>query len=106
MASVGLIGQKAGFSSPLPDQLKAILNSTATALRNVAESVAVDTRRLAEAKECEKDNLGRKENFEKQIKEKGTVHDGRIQTVAGSGAMAELGVGLEREKQEELYDKL
>ncbi|KAM5539125.1 hypothetical protein V8D89_007348 [Ganoderma adspersum] len=95
MASVGVIGQKAGLSSSLTDQLKSILDVVARGLSrgNNAQRVYREKR----AKQAQRDAERVEEN--KAIQEKilkGLWHDGRVDAVSGNGVMSELGVGVER----------
>lgn len=102
LASVGLIGQKAGFSSPLDAQIKGVLNITAVALRSVAEAVKTSQREhLAEVEESRRTREDR-EGLMAQIERNGGVHDGRVDCVSGSGAMSELGVGIERDRPDDV----
>ncbi|PCH38691.1 hypothetical protein WOLCODRAFT_131000 [Wolfiporia cocos MD-104 SS10] len=94
LASVGLIGQKAGLSSSLTDQLKQILEVVGTGLARVntthhkQRDRARQNARLAELKEEEEARL------RERIRE-GRWHDGRLDCIAGNGVMSELGVGDE-----------
>ena len=59
LASVGLIGQKAGFSSSLDVQIKGVLNITAAALRRLADSVkASQAMHVTEQEEASRDQGG------------------------------------------------
>ncbi|KAF8906048.1 RNA12 protein-domain-containing protein [Gymnopilus junonius] len=94
LASVGLIGQKAGLSNSLPEQLKQVLDVVTIALRRVA---------LAHRSEIQKEiqNLKHIESKRKQKEQRrrsilaGTWHDCRLDSIAGNGIMSELGVGDE-----------
>ncbi|KAI0273842.1 RNA12 protein-domain-containing protein [Gloeopeniophorella convolvens] len=94
LASVGLIGQKAGLSSSLQDQVKQILEVVGTALRTVSAT------RRRQAKH-NRESAARAQEEEKvavQIRERirrGVWHDPRMGPLAGGGIMAELGVGDE-----------
>ncbi|KZT74225.1 hypothetical protein DAEQUDRAFT_761656 [Daedalea quercina L-15889] len=94
LASVGLIGQKAGFSTSLTDQLKQILEVVGTGLGRVntthrrQHAHAVQNARLAALRQAEEARV------RARIRE-GAWHDGRIDCVAGNGVMSELGVGDE-----------
>ncbi|OBZ75791.1 Mitochondrial escape protein 2 [Grifola frondosa] len=95
MASVGIIGQKAGLSSSLTDQLKQILEVVGTGLARVNSSNRANReRRVKEAHfaELQKED---EERLHARIRE-GRWHDGRLDCVAGNGIMSELGVGDER----------
>ncbi|KIJ60595.1 hypothetical protein HYDPIDRAFT_32020 [Hydnomerulius pinastri MD-312] len=94
MASMGVIGQKAGFSSSLTDQLKQILEVVGTALKNVNRNLhntakqTVKAEREAEARKAEATRT-------RDLIRRGIWHDGRLDCVAGNGVMSELGVGDE-----------
>ncbi|KAH0830288.1 RNA12 protein-domain-containing protein [Lanmaoa asiatica] len=94
IASMGVIGQKAGLSNTLPDQLKQILEVVASALIDVSRSLRKATKeefkaqRKAEARKIEEAH--RIERIRQD-----TWHDGRLDCVAGNGIMSELGVGDE-----------
>ncbi|KAI1790774.1 exonuclease [Ganoderma leucocontextum] len=95
MASVGIIGQKAGLTSSLTDQLKSILDVVARGLSrgNTAQRAYREKR----AKQAQRDAERYEEN--KALQErilKGVWHDGRVDAVCGNGVMSELGVGDER----------
>ncbi|GJE86794.1 exonuclease [Phanerochaete sordida] len=94
LASVGLIGQKAGLSSSLTDQLKQILEVVGTALRDVNADAR---KRRAKRQEEERVRAAFAEQ-EARVRERiraGTWHDPRLDCVAGNGIMSELGVGDE-----------
>ncbi|KAH9952207.1 RNA12 protein-domain-containing protein [Amylocystis lapponica] len=94
LASVGLIGQKAGLSSSLEEQLKQILEVVGTGLTRVnaahrsQRSHAVKQAHLAELRKEEGALVGAR------IRQ-GVWHDGRLDCLAGNGVMSELGVGDE-----------
>ncbi|EJF62443.1 exonuclease [Dichomitus squalens LYAD-421 SS1] len=94
MASVGIIGQKAGLSSSLTDQLKDILDVVARGLSR--GNASQHARREKAVKQAERDaeKLKEEEVIRERIK-KGLWHDGRIDAVCGNGVMSELGVGVE-----------
>ncbi|KAH7889953.1 RNA12 protein-domain-containing protein [Phlebopus sp. FC_14] len=94
IASMGLIGQKAGFTTSLPDQLKQILEVVGTALKSVNQSLRSDAKRKVKAEreaEVRKAADARRRN---RIR-RGIWHDGRLDCVAGTGVMSELGFGDE-----------
>ncbi|GJJ12482.1 hypothetical protein Clacol_006724 [Clathrus columnatus] len=95
IASVGLIGQKAGLSSSLQDQVKEVLDVVEQGLRRATIYVERESKRGEENEKLkEKRNQWQAERIAK-IKS-GHFHDGRIDCVAGNGIMSELGVGIER----------
>ncbi|KAF9475682.1 hypothetical protein BDN70DRAFT_883451 [Pholiota conissans] len=98
LASVGLIGQKAGVSSSLHDQLKRILDVVTYALRGVSSS---HRGTLQKQLKNEEDLAKRRLQAARQQQAilDGTWHDGRLDCVAGNGIMCELGVG------DELFDE-
>ncbi|TFK25029.1 exonuclease [Coprinopsis marcescibilis] len=94
LASVGLIGQKAGLTSSLTDQLDQVLSVVSVGLKRVAAAHRADQKHKAELKE----RLEAKTQQDVRIRERlinGTWHDGRLDCVAGNGIMCELGVGDE-----------
>ncbi|KAF9036944.1 hypothetical protein BDZ89DRAFT_946218 [Hymenopellis radicata] len=94
LASVGLIGQKAGFSSSVSDQLHDILTVTTEALKNVSSSHRNHIRKQMKEEEKQQSRNLESARRESSIR-KGTWHDGRLDCVAGNGVMSELGIGDE-----------
>ncbi|KJA27306.1 hypothetical protein HYPSUDRAFT_62986 [Hypholoma sublateritium FD-334 SS-4] len=97
IASVGIIGQKAGLSSSLPEQLKQILEAVTHALNGVSSSHRSTIQKQLKATEELKLRRVQAAHRQQAILE-GTWHDGRLDCVAGNGIMSELGVG------DELFD--
>ncbi|KAL8283768.1 hypothetical protein RQP46_005200 [Phenoliferia psychrophenolica] len=95
LASVGLIGQKAGFSASLDTQLKQILEVASSALKSLAAEHGARLLKANKKAEEDRQNAEKREAVALQLKTEG-VKDGRIDTVAGNGAMSELGGGIER----------
>ncbi|GAA5851864.1 hypothetical protein JCM8547_000081 [Rhodosporidiobolus lusitaniae] len=95
LAAMGLIGQKAGFSSSLDTQLKAILEVTATALSSIANSTRARAAAALTKSASRKDAQHERDVVVDQLKTDG-IRDGRIDAVAGNGVVAELGGGIER----------
>ncbi|GAA5821571.1 hypothetical protein JCM10212_006519, partial [Sporobolomyces blumeae] len=93
LASVGLIGQKAGFSSNLDTQLKAILEVTTSALSKISTSIRA--RSVASSRSETKRQVALRNEVAHQFDRERAVRDGRIDAVAGNGAMSELGAGIE-----------
>ncbi|KAI0807276.1 exonuclease [Fomes fomentarius] len=95
LASVGVIGQKAGLSSSLPDQLKQLLDVVRRGLSrgNAAQQKWREQR--AKQAELAATQSQEHEQLRERIQE-GLWHDGRIDVVCGNGVMSELGVGIER----------
>lgn len=114
LASVGLIGQKAGFGATLDAQLKQasipslfllpwlrprcisyidflvpfkILEVTSVALKHIASDFNNRTARAAKRAATK--------NTAEQLKVDG-ARDGRVDAVAGTGVMSELGAGVEK----------
>ncbi|OSX64663.1 hypothetical protein POSPLADRAFT_1044153 [Postia placenta MAD-698-R-SB12] len=94
LASVGLIGQKAGLSSSLTDQLKQILEVVGTGLARVNtthrqqhQAAKEDARLAVLQREAQ-------ERLQERIRT-GRWHDGRLDCIAGNGVMSELGIGDE-----------
>jgi len=102
LASVGLIGTKTGFSSPLPDQLKAILGTATSALKGVTTQIQAERDRLLAEAESRRAVADVRTAWKGQIERDGTVRDGRLDAIAGNGAMSELGAGIEREKTDDI----
>jgi hypothetical protein len=114
LASMGLIGQKAGFSSTLDTQLKAvrpfrlylsstltdhasfpqILEVTASALASIASSSRARAAAALANSASRKETQHEREVIVAQLRTEG-VRDGRLDTVAGNGVFSELGGGIE-----------
>ncbi|KAF9532412.1 RNA12 protein-domain-containing protein [Crepidotus variabilis] len=95
LASVGVIGQKTGMSTSVPDQIKQVLEVVTHALQAVS-STHRSTIQQSIAQQ-EKDRLRRASDARKhQSIIEGTYHDGRIDAISGNGIMSELGMGIER----------
>ncbi|KAI0637238.1 exonuclease [Trametes polyzona] len=95
LASVGLIGQKAGLSSSLNDQLKQVLDVVGRGLSRV--NVTHRNQRQRQAKQAQLKESREKENEVIREKiEEGLWHDGRLDALCGNGVISELGVGIER----------
>ncbi|PPQ63196.1 hypothetical protein CVT24_005741, partial [Panaeolus cyanescens] len=95
MASVGLIGQKAGLSSSVQDQMKQVLSIVTEGLQGVTKSRRSATSRKIRKRELE--DQERQQDLERRAKiSRGIWHDGRLDCVAGNGVMSELGMGDEK----------
>ncbi|KAG6854990.1 hypothetical protein C0991_009813 [Blastosporella zonata] len=94
LASVGLIGQKAGLSSSLDDQLRQILTVVGTALKGVSSAHRAATKRQIQRRKREKLEKEEEEKIRGEIR-RGTWHDPRLGCVAGNGIMSEFGLGDE-----------
>ncbi|KDQ60596.1 hypothetical protein JAAARDRAFT_67035 [Jaapia argillacea MUCL 33604] len=94
MASVGLIGQKAGLSTSLTDQVKQILEVVGSALKRVTTSHRDAFERRLKELRMEEDRKAQEARRRERIMN-GTWHDPRLDCVAGNGVMSELGVGDE-----------
>lgn len=95
IASVGLIGTKAGFATALDVQLKQVLDVAAGALKELADGAKAARARSAEEERQRIQMCKEEPDFVENVR-KGWVHDGRVDCVAGNGLMGELGMGLER----------
>ncbi|KAH9180374.1 RNA12 protein-domain-containing protein [Lactarius sanguifluus] len=85
LASVGLIGQNAGLSTSLPDQVRQVLEVVGTALHaHHDHASAIQAEEEVRAAERVQELIRR-----------GIWHDPRMGAVAGGGIIAELGVGDE-----------
>jgi hypothetical protein len=94
IASVGLIGTKAGFATNLDVQIKQILDVSANALKSLADE-AKTSRDLAASEEKSRIEIYAQEpEFVNRVKN-GWVHHGRLDCVASSGIIGELGMGCE-----------
>lgn len=94
IATVGLIGQKAGFKSSLEDQLKQILEITGTALKKVNHSLRTSAQRAVKAAQDADKRQAEEARTRARIRA-GTWHDPRLDCIAGNGIISELGVGDE-----------
>ncbi|KAJ3533719.1 hypothetical protein NM688_g7243 [Phlebia brevispora] len=94
LASVGVIGQKAGLSSSLTDQLKQVLEVVGTGLRSVNVSYRKQRQKQLEEQRVAQLRAADEARTHERIVE-GIWHDPRLDCVAGNGVMCELGVGDE-----------
>jgi hypothetical protein len=94
LASVGLIGQKAGFSTPIDQQLRSMLDIASNALKDVSLH-GQEHRKHAQEYAQNEIELAAAQAAEMQEIKLGIWHDGRLDCVAGNGIMSELGVGIE-----------
>jgi hypothetical protein len=95
IASVGLIGTKAGFATAIDVQLKQVLDVAASALKDLADEAKASRAKAADAERQRVKMLVEEPGFVENVR-KGWVHDGRLDCVASNGVMGELGMGLER----------
>ncbi|OCF36360.1 exonuclease [Kwoniella heveanensis BCC8398] len=94
LAAVGLIGQKAGFSTPVDQQLRQMLEIVGGALKDVSNNAQHAHQEEVQDAKTHAEALVEKERLRRLIA-RGGWHDGRLDCVAGNGAMSELGVGDE-----------
>ncbi|KDE03772.1 hypothetical protein MVLG_05774 [Microbotryum lychnidis-dioicae p1A1 Lamole] len=99
LASMSLIGQKAGFSASLNEQLKAILEVTASALNKIATTATLKASTAAKNAEAKRLLETSREAIVAQLETEG-IRDGRVDAVAGNGAMSELGGGIEKPEEQ------
>lgn len=94
LAAVGLIGQKAGFSTPIDQQLRQVLETVAGALKDVSAHIEQNHQ---DEVDLQKRSAAVKQEQEKrrQLIVRGGWHDGRLDCIAGNGVMSELGLGDE-----------
>lgn len=94
LAAVGLIGQKAGFATPVDQQLKQVLEVVGASLKDISDH---NREERVKAVEHQKERAERKreEAERSRLIALGAWHDGRIDCVAGNGIMSELGFGVE-----------
>lgn len=93
-APVASLTRPAGFSTPIDQQLRQVLEVVGSALKNVSlhtrDEQAKEIKAKAEAKEAERHRRRRREAIIR-----GGWHDGRLDCVAGNGVISELGFGQE-----------
>ncbi|KZT57165.1 hypothetical protein CALCODRAFT_542165 [Calocera cornea HHB12733] len=94
LASVGLIGQKAGFSTSIQEQLKQVLEVVGKGLEGVSKHHKAQVARREEFAKNEAAEK-RQEEERAELIRLGVWHDGRLDCVAGNGIMSELGIGDE-----------
>ncbi|KAL4065316.1 RNA12 protein-domain-containing protein [Scleroderma citrinum] len=94
IASMGLIGQKAGMSGSLRDQVKQILEVVGTALRKVDRHLHHSTKEKIKAERRAEDYRQYEARIHEVIR-RGIWHDPRLDAIAGVGIISELGVGDE-----------
>ncbi|EJT98381.1 hypothetical protein DACRYDRAFT_96567, partial [Dacryopinax primogenitus] len=100
LASVGLIGQKAGFSTSVEQQMKQVLEVVGKGLEQVSKYHKAQVARKNEYAQCKVEERAL-EAERKELIRKGVWHDGRLDCVAGNGVMCELGVGDEPMREED-----
>ncbi|EIW66338.1 hypothetical protein TREMEDRAFT_40986 [Tremella mesenterica DSM 1558] len=94
LASVGLIGQKAGFSTPVDQQLRQMLEIVGGALKDVSSKAREDHARSVQYKR-EQELVAADHARRREMIIRGGWHDGRLDCIAGNGPIAELGMGIE-----------
>ncbi|WRT67442.1 uncharacterized protein IL334_004413 [Kwoniella shivajii] len=94
LAAVGLIGQKAGFSTPVDQQLRQMLEIVGGALKDVSTHAQQEHKQEVQHLKDDADIAIERER-QKRLIARGGWHDGRLDCIAGNGVMAELGVGDE-----------
>ncbi|KAI0317299.1 exonuclease [Amylostereum chailletii] len=94
LASAGIIGQKAGLSSTLPEQVKQVLDTVGTALQKIAKRHTATTTRT-HRRDLQREAREREEAEVQERIRRGVWHDPRMGPVAGGGVLAELGTGEE-----------
>lgn len=94
LASVGLIGQKAGFATPVDQQLRSMLETVGSALKDTSTKARAHHVREVQH---EQDRVAVREEQarRRELIRRGGWHDGRLDCVAGNGPISELGLGLE-----------
>ncbi|KAL5532911.1 YME2 [Sanghuangporus sanghuang] len=101
VASMGVIGQKAGLSSSLETQVQQMLEVVGTGLKKASTYAVQDTQRKLSSIETVK--LRQREEAKRRAAMlRGTWHDPRLDCVAGVGVMSELGLGDEFMRPEDL----
>ncbi|KAI9466031.1 RNA12 protein-domain-containing protein [Lactarius psammicola] len=94
LASVGLIGQNAGLSTSLPDQVRQILEVVGTALHSISSTRNKQARHVRESAIQAEEEVRVAERIQDLIR-RGIWHDPRMGSIAGGGVIAELGLGDE-----------
>nr|XP_018263526.1 exonuclease [Kwoniella dejecticola CBS 10117]OBR85684.1 exonuclease [Kwoniella dejecticola CBS 10117] len=94
LAAVGLIGQKAGFSTPIDQQLRQILEIVGGALKDVSTHAQQEHQQETQHLKDNADIAIERER-QRRLIARGGWHDGRLDCLAGNGVMSELGVGDE-----------
>ncbi|ORX33380.1 RNA12 protein-domain-containing protein [Kockovaella imperatae] len=94
LVTVGLIGQKAGFATPIDQQLRSVLDVVGTALKDVsAHTREKHQESIDKARKCAEVEV--EESRRQALIRRGGWHDGRLDCIAGNGVMSELGLGQE-----------
>jgi len=91
----------AGFSTPVDQQLRAILDVVGGALKDVSTN-AREQHLKDQQHEQEKIALRAQQAQRRELIARGGWHDGRIDCIAGNGVMSELGLGDERSTDNDL----
>lgn len=94
LAAVGLIGQKAGFATPVDQQLKQVLEVVGASLKDISDHNREERIKAVEHQK-ERAERKREEAERSRLISLGAWHDGRLDCVAGNGIMSELGFGVE-----------
>ncbi|KAF8644113.1 hypothetical protein AX16_008642 [Volvariella volvacea WC 439] len=94
LVSLGLVGQKAGFSTAIHEQIHDMLQIVALGLRRVGihNRSVIERDILHHAQSVQRHIL---EDDKLQMIRQGIWHDGRLDCIAGNGVISELGVGDE-----------
>lgn len=101
LASVGLIGQKSGFSTPADQQMRNILDIVASALKEVS-SHEREKRAGQQQRDRDEVTLAADRERRQRLIAQGVWHDGRLDCVAGNGVMSELGFGIEAPNEDDV----
>ncbi|EJD53233.1 exonuclease [Auricularia subglabra TFB-10046 SS5] len=94
LASVGLIGQKTGFSSSLTKQVRDMLQVVTAGLQGATSQHDKKVHKRERADKVRQQQDEHEREVVARIK-RGAYHDGRIDCIAGNGVMSELGLGDE-----------
>lgn len=93
----------AGLSSSVTDQLQEILGVVETALKDISSSHRAEIQRQVKRDALNEDKKAEERVRRERIK-RGTWHDGRLDCVAGTGVMCELGIGDEKMEDDSEID--
>ena len=91
----------AGFSTPIDQQLRAILEVVGGALKD-ASTHARQQHRNEQENQRKQVELKAEKAHRREMIIRGGWHDGRLDCIAGNGIMSELGLGDEGTREEEL----
>jgi len=95
----------AGFSTPVDQQLRAILEVVGGALKDVSHNAQEDHKRKQE-REKNRIVMQAAKAERRELIARGGWHDGRLDCIAGNGLMSEVGLGDEPTTEKDLSAKI